>query len=463
MEQIKLGKTIKRKFYITNQNNNLVNVDTPPGATGLLYREDADSGAVVSISAITTGVYGASVGILGVNGFIKDSIGELEIAATVSGILVKNSIWAGIVESSDVDDLPNISALGTGVWGFTGIRSLSDKVGFGVTGIPVLADNVTGIWGAPSRTLTDKAGYSTTGLPSISDVATGVWGYGGGRALTDKTVFGVTGIPVLADMVTGIWGAPSRTLTDKVGYSTTGISIPSLGDIATGVWGFTGIRSLSDKVNFGVTGVSVNLGDIATGVWGYTGIRSLSDKVGFGVTGIPVLADVVTGIWGAPSRTLTDKAGYSTTGISIPSLGDIATGVWGFTGIRSLNDKVGFGVTGIPVLADNVTGIWGAPSRTLTGKTGFGVTGLPNLADIATGVWGYTGIRSLYNDNVTRLVKNKQVWEYVGGVYTGTVYLRNDGDTANILKTIARDPTTGAIITDPNYTGPMNFDAWSTP
>lgn len=280
MEQIKLGKALKRKFYTYDSSNNLRDYDTPPGATGLLYREDADSGAAISISRLATGVYSAGFSILGVNGFVKDSIGELEIAARVSGILLKSPIWAGIVESSDIDDVPTI-------------------------------------------------------------------------------------------------------------------------------------------------------GGVATGVWGYAGIRSLTDKVGFGVTGIPVLADVVTGIWGAPSRSLTDK--------------------------------VGFGVTGLPVLADVVTGIWGAPSRTLTDKTGFGVTGLPNLADIATGVWGFTGIRSLHNDNITRLINNKQVWEYVGGVYTGTIYLRNDNDTANILKTIARDPTTLTIITDPNYIGPMNFDAWSTP
>lgn len=60
-----------------------------------------------------------------------------------------------------------------------------------------------------------------------------------------------------------------------------------------------------------------------------------------------------------------------------------------------------------------------------------------------------------------QLTVYKQVWEYTGGAYTGTIYLRNAGDSANLLKTVARNPATGAAITDPTYSGPMNFDAWS--
>ena len=60
-----------------------------------------------------------------------------------------------------------------------------------------------------------------------------------------------------------------------------------------------------------------------------------------------------------------------------------------------------------------------------------------------------------------RLSTNKQVWEYTGGAYTGKVFVRNDTDSTNYAYTYARNPITLAVITDPNYKGPMNFDAWT--
>ena len=80
------------------------------------------------------------------------------------------------------------------------------------------------------------------------------------------------------------------------------------------------------------------------------------------------------------------------------------------------------------------------------------------LAPTLTPVAG--SIDSLLGDLETK-TNNKVVWEYLAGAYTGKVYTRNASDTANYAYSYARNPVTLAVITNPNYNGPINFDPWT--
>lgn len=100
-----------------------------------------------------------------------------------------------------------------------------------------------------------------------------------------------------------------------------------------------------------------SVGDIANAVWG-AATRSLTEKTGFSLSVTPPTAQ---NIWEYATRALTDKSGFSGSGtvtdktgfslaVTPPTAGDIASAVWGAV-TRSLTDKADFSLSTAGILA----------------------------------------------------------------------------------------------------------------
>ena len=84
-----------------------------------------------------------------------------------------------------------------------------------------------------------------------------------------------------------------------------------------------------------------------------------------------------------------------------------------------------------------------------------------SLAAFAPSVSTVPGSLQFEINDLSVKTNNKLVWEQLSGAYTGKVFLRNTADSAYYAYSYARNPITLALITDPAYTGPVNFDAWT--
>jgi hypothetical protein len=127
------------------------------------------------------------------------------------------------------------------------------------------------------------------------------------------------------------------------------------GIAASDVWAY-GIRTLTDKTNYGLSTSALN--EVATNtlaastVWGY-GTKTLTDKTNYGIS-TSAINEIMNStlaastVWSNPTRSLTDKTNYGLSGSALgeisASLGGIglaASDVWN-SPTRTLSDKVGF-------------------------------------------------------------------------------------------------------------------------
>jgi len=155
--------------------------------------------------------------------------------------------------------------------------------------------------------------------------------------------------------------APNSTAVTAIQNGlATPADIPSAGSVADAVLD----EALGSHTGF-LTGLLTaagytappSVGDIATAVWG-AATRSLTEKTGFSLSVTPPTAQ---NIWEYATRALTDKSGFSGSGtvtdktgfslaVTPPTAGDIASAVWGAV-TRSLTDKADFSLSTAGILA----------------------------------------------------------------------------------------------------------------
>jgi hypothetical protein len=183
-----------------------------------------------------------------------------------------------------------VSGVAAAVWA-VGTRTLTS---FGT----LAADAATAVWGAVSRTITgtvtvgtnnDKSGYALTVTPAVAGdkmdlvdapnataltaIGTAVW------ATTSRVLTAATNIT--ADIAAAVWGYVTRTITEG------GITAQQVWEYATRI--LTASTNITDRPG------------IAAAVWNFL-TRNLS------ATGQD---NIISGVWGCETRSLTDKAGFT--------------------------------------------------------------------------------------------------------------------------------------------------------
>ena len=182
-----------------------------------------------------------------------------------------------------------------------------------------------------------------------------------GAAMTLTAAYDAAKSAAPAGAKMDIVDAPNSTAVTAIqaGLATPS-DIPSAGSVADAVLD----EALGSHTGF-LTGLLTaagytappSVGDIANAVWG-AATRSLTEKTGFSLSVTPPTAQ---NIWEYATRALTDKSGFSGSGtvtdktgfslaVTPPTAGDIASAVWGAV-TRSLTDKADFSLSTAGILA----------------------------------------------------------------------------------------------------------------
>ena len=99
---VKLEETKTIVFPTKGSTGALADADALP--TGVLYKDGVDSGATVTVTNITTGIYKAVFTVGSTDGFAVDDSASLVIFATIGTIDTAETHWEGVVKVADIDD-----------------------------------------------------------------------------------------------------------------------------------------------------------------------------------------------------------------------------------------------------------------------------------------------------------------------------------------------------------------------
>lgn len=252
-------------------------------------------------------------------------------------------------------------------------------------------------YGNTGTTLTDRSlSQAITATATVDNhaIAHAVWTYGGasgdvGRSITTEYICFANGT--------------NTTTTLSVAGECAGAITNSLSTIANAVWSYTNGRSLTTPV-YGTTtvdyqtvdlslatkadieGISVSGGgsaptasQVAEAVWGYT------------ISSTNVISEIVSRVWGATTRELTQTVTANV------NTGDIASAVWNFG--NGSGTAIATRTLSSSPSSLTAADVWGYTTRTLTSGGGSGSTSINfDVDDIAEAVWGYEGVRELSTD-----------------------------------------------------------------
>jgi hypothetical protein len=383
------------------------NADSLPAGT--LYVNGVANAATVTVANVTTGVYTASVTLPALSA--GDVVG-IRIAATVATVAGQAIVWQDVADTTRTSDTYAIVNDGT-----NGNAAIKTAVGdVHATDLPAVMTMLTDIHGTDLPAVkadTAAVKTKTDNLPADTNtllVTTGIKAASipAATLAANQDVRNVSGtLPDVALAASQPSYAPAKAgdkmdLVDAPNATGVGVIAAAVRDLATS--GLAALKAIldaiktvtdkfafttanqvdarvltnSDKTGYALTTAPPTVADI----WNYA-LASMGAETTIGgrikafLTSLvyaappaaaPSAADNATAVWGAGTKALTDKAGFSLA-TAPPTAAAISTAVWGET-VRSLTT---FGT----LVADAATAVWAAATRTLSA---FGFT--PNAGNM---------------------------------------------------------------------------------
>lgn len=515
---VKHTRVVSNNLYTMNTGTTLQTVDVATVSANVATTADIASGVLnaTASSYNSSGTIGNKINNAAAAG-LPPSVEEITIgvwgaaAKTITGGTV-TYVSSGVTVTTNNDKM-----------GYT-VSTVSDKTGYSLAS-PQSFNN-TGTWtgsvtgsvgsvnsGVTVTTNNDKSGYSITGTvtvgtnndktgyslavtpPTVAQIASGITSNGlpidqTRIANLDATISSRLASSGIISSVTTVTNPVTvGTNNDKTGYS---ISSNGIISIASGVLdvpmsSHTVEGSVGAKINSSgsASGTIPSVNEIVTGVWGndtrtITGgtVDTLNDKTNYtlsasgiisvasGVLDVPITNHLIAGSVGAKIN----SGGGGTISGTVPTVEEIATEVWGnstrtITGgiIDVNNDKTNYEVssTSITSITSGIpNSVWNTSSRTITGnndKTGYSLASSQTFN--LTG--NITGSISSVSSGVTVTTNNDKTGYTVSAVSDKTGYSLsaagvtaiNSGIPSSVWSNTSRTITGGTIDTNSDKAG----------